>query len=411
MSRWLRLAVKNLTRNTRRTVLSLGAIIAGVAVLIVGRGFLAGLSDNLIRSQIDTVSGHVLARPADYPDEPLAHPVTGAFTLTDAQRAWLDEHTTAWTRRLVFAPTAVHRADGLRVRALGFDPGRDAAVFPRDAWKTTGVLGTTAEQGVTVSGGVARLLDLDVGDALTLQVRTRAGALNALQVPVAGLYSASNPYLDRFGILVPLPLAEELVQAEGYTTHLATRLGDDRPETAAAFAPRLAEQLGEGVEAVTWRTEVEPMLALQRVRQRALDLLVFALLAMSATGIANTILMAAYERTREIGTLRAMGMTRRGVLGMFLLEGALLGTVGGLLGTALGAAIVGWYATHGIDLSEPLERGAGGHIPVSTVLYLAQDVRWLVLAPLFGLGVSVLASIYPARVASRMSPADAVRAP
>jgi ABC-type lipoprotein release transport system permease subunit len=87
---------------------------------------------------------------------------------------------------------------------------------------------------------------------------------------------------------------------------------------------------------VTWVEETQGVRDLQRVRQRGLDLLVVVLLGMSAAGIANTVLMAAYERTREVGTLRAMGMNERAVLALFLAEGTMLGVVGGALGAAAG---------------------------------------------------------------------------
>ena len=105
----------------------------------------------------------------------------------------------------------------------------------------------------------------------------------------------------------------------------------------------------------------------------------------------------------------ALGMTRSQVLQLFLLEGAVLGAVGAALGGLLGMAVVGWYATHGIDLTEAMEKG-GANLPVSATLYLAVDPFWTVAAPAVGVAIAILSSIYPARVASAMPPAEAVRA-
>ena len=129
---------------------------------------------------------------------------------------------------------------------------------------------------------------------------------------------------------------------------------------------------------------------------------------MAASGIANTILMAAWERVREIGTLAALGMTRVQVLHLFLLEGVVLGAVGSALGAMLGLGVVGWYGTHGIDLTDAMEKG-GANLPVSATLYLAISPFWAVAAPLVGVAIAVLSSIYPARVASSLPPAEAVR--
>jgi ABC-type lipoprotein release transport system permease subunit len=368
------------------------------------------------------VSGHVVAQPAGYPISQVKHPVDDLLEITPDRAARLDGLGGIWTRRILFSPTAIHGAASLRVRAIGFDPARDPEVFPRGGWKVAGAAPPTggaagegepsSGEGVWIGTGVARLLELDVGDELVLQVRTMPGALNAERVRVAGVVSSGNPWLDRMGVLVPMARAESLVQAPGRASHVVVRLPQRSEASAQSAADALAAALGPDAEVHTWMAEVEDLVALQRVRQKALNLIVFALLAMAATGIANTILMAAWERVREIGTLQAMGMTRPQVVGLFVAEGALLGLVGAGIGGAGGLAIVGWYGAHGIDLAPALEKGGavGANIPISSMLYLALDPFWAVAAPAMGVAIAVAASVYPARVASALPPAEAVRA-
>jgi putative ABC transport system permease protein len=119
--------------------------------------------------------------------------------------------------------------------------------------------------------------------------------------------------------------------------------------------------------------------------------------------------MAAYERVREIGTLRAMGMTGRGVLALFVVEGALIGLVGGLVGAAVSGAMSRYWSVNGIDLTARLE-SQGTTIPISAMLYLEFSPAMLVYSVLFGVVIAMLASVYPAWVAARMAPAEAVRA-
>ena len=94
-----RIATRNLFRQFRRNVLSMVSIIMGVFVIVAGRGFQNGLNENMIRAQIDSGSGHVMAVPADYPTKGFRQPVADAFPLPDATRTWLDEHTTSCTGR------------------------------------------------------------------------------------------------------------------------------------------------------------------------------------------------------------------------------------------------------------------------------------------------------------------------
>ncbi|MEZ4320927.1 MAG: FtsX-like permease family protein [Myxococcota bacterium] len=401
----LRLAVLNLTRSVRRSVLSMSSVVLGVAVIIVGQGVIAGFEENSIRAAVDGLTGHVQIRPRDYPTEGLAHPIDKLAPVDPALADWLDANTSAWTARTVFVAEAVHGADAMPVRAIGVDPAKDSEVFPRSGWTIDGSEPVSAEDGVLLSTGVARLLELKAGDTVVLQAHTTGGAMNALEVPVAGVFNAGTPMLDRFGVVLARDLARDLLQSGDRTSHVSVRL-DDREQTEA-FAARLTERLPEDREIVTWIDECAPVLAFQAVRQAALNLVVLALMGMSATGIANTVLMAAYERVREIGTLRAMGMTRAGVMQLFVLEGALLGVVGGSLGALLGAAVVLWFEDRGIELPLAL---ATGHLPVSTILYLRFSLAVAAFSALFGLTTAVLASVYPAVVASRPAPAEAVRA-
>lgn len=401
----LRLAVLNLTRSVRRTLLSMSSVILGVAVIILGQGVIGGFEENAIRAAVDGMVGHVMLRPADYPTEGLAHPIDSLRPVDPSVAAWLDAHTQSWTPRTLFVAEAVYQGDAMPVRAIAIDPARDPSVFPRSTWTLDGTEPTSASDGVLLSTGVAQLLELQTGGSMVLQATTIGGSKNAIEVPVAGVFSAGTPMLDRFGVLLTHDLARQLLQTEaGAVSHVASRL-DDRDQTES-FAAQLRERVGADREVVTWIEECAPVLAFQAVRQAALNLVVLALMGMSATGIANTVLMAAYERVREIGTLRAMGMTRAGVMQLFVLEGALLGVVGGLVGAALGSVVVLWYAEHGIELPLAL---ATGHLPVSNMLYLVFDPKVSAYSAVFGLGVAVAASFYPAVIASRPSPAEAVR--
>lgn len=402
----VRLALRNLFRHKRRNTLSAIVVFAGVWALIVGQSFIGGLRENIVRAQEDTISGHVLVRPVDYPAG-MVLPVDDLVTLTAEQRTWLDANTVSWAPRLWFGATAVSGADALRIRVIGIDPVRDEAVFPRTSWKLGGAIPESAADGVLVSRGVAQLLALEPGDRIVLKVRTVAGALNALDLPVAGVFSAGNPLLDMISVFVTADLARDLTRSGDAVSHVGIRLRSR--EQAFDFAPLAQTALGSEVEVVTWREEAADLLRLQDIRQRALNILSTILLLLAGLGIMNTTLMAAYERIREVGTLRAMGMTRPEVLALFVIEGTLVGVLGGVLALGLGAAAVNYWATVGIDLSQAAATQTSS-IPISTMLYTEWNPGHMVWG--FGVGVVIagLAATWPAFVAARMEPAEAVRA-
>ncbi len=403
-----RFAFLNLFRNPRRTALSLVSVVAGVAVYIFGQGAIGGVKENVLRAQIDSVSSHVQMLPADYPTDMMSQPIDGLYEVDSEASSWLDESAEAWTPRVMFSPDAIYKADSLRVKGIGFAP-TDEDVFPRKGWKIAGKVPVTAADGVLVGKGPANLLDIEPGDWITVRARTVSGAINALQIPVAGVVSTGSPIVDSAAILFPWELSNQLIRHGESTSHLHVRLHDR--DTADSYGAELGTRIGEHVQHQTFISETAEIMRLQDLRQRILNFVAFSLLAIAATGIANTILMAAYERFREIGTLQAMGMNRASVIQLFLIEGGYLGVLGGLIGGAIGGSAVYYWSTVGIDLTSMLEStgDVNNNIPFSAMLYFEFRPDVVVFGVLIGLLIALGSSVYPAIVASRMNPADAVR--
>ena len=408
----IKLALRNVLRQKKRSALSTISIICGVAVIIFSRGFVGGIKENIVRAQVDSMSGHVMARQVDYPTAGINHPVDVVVELDEATEQWLDDETVAWTERVIFSPRVVIGQDSMRARGIGFDPDRDEDVFPRTTWEVLGEIPNGPDDGVLVGSSLARLLSLDVGDDVVLETRTHAGALNAMSVPVSGIVRTANPAIDMVGMFLHWDLAQDLVRADDKGTHLALRLRDrdDAPAVAAA----LSEKLGPEIETIGWEEETRPLTEIQDLRQKIFDFFAFSLFAMAATGIANTVLMAAYERIREIGTMRALGMTRGAVVRLFVAEGFVMGIIGAVVGAALAAWGTWHYSVNGIDMTSMIDQaaqqGTYNNIPFTLILFMEFNELYIVVGALFGVAVAVLASIYPAFVASKLPPAEAVKA-
>ena len=184
----------------------------------------------------------------------------------------------------------------------------------------------------------AQILEIEPGGELVFETRTSAGALNALRLRVQGVLRSGNPVIDRVGVFVPRSLQQELVRSDERFSHLAVRLHDRND--AERVARELRRRFGGVAQVRTWQQETESLIELQDLRQGVLDIIALVLMAIAATGIANTVLMAAYERIREIGTLRALGLTRQGVVGLFIAEGLVMGVGEGWPGLPWGPS---WY--------------------------------------------------------------------
>ena len=403
----VRLATRNLFRQAKRNTLSMVSIIFGVFIIIIGSGFALGLNENAIRAQIDSVSGHVLVLPEEYPTSGFRHPVSNAFSIDQDTQNWLDENTKAWTSRIVATPRAIKGYESMRVRLMGMSDN-DEQVFSREIWKIDGEFPKKGKEQILVATKPAQLLGLKLGDVLTLESRTVDGAMNAMRYEVSGIVSTSNPMFDNLGVFMPIETADTLLAANGRVTHVAS-LVDNRDQNQM-FASNIQSKMKKNVVR-TWQQETKELVEIGHLRTKMFNMMGFGLLFMAATGIANTVLMAAFERVAEIGTLRSMGLKKSGVLLMFAIEGLWMGIVGGLIGVVSAGAICAHYSHNGIDMMALIEGKTDqmGNIPISSILYLNFSYDTIIFA--FGAAIitSVLASIYPAYAASKITPSQAVR--
>ena len=131
MSFLLRLAARNLLRNKRRSAISACAVVAGVALSILGMGLVGGLDENVLRAQIDSMSGHVILRPPGLPTDGLTNSLDELEPIPAALSQRLEGQT--WAPRLRFDLRLVVGAEGAQVKGLGYDPARDPQVFSRSS--------------------------------------------------------------------------------------------------------------------------------------------------------------------------------------------------------------------------------------------------------------------------------------
>jgi hypothetical protein len=229
----LRYALRNLLRSTRRTALTMSAIVAGVGVYIVGEGFVSGLSENVVSAATEGTVGHVLARPASYPRRPGQYPIDALLDISSDARAFLDQHTASWTTRTYFTPLAVAGRSSLRVIGIGYDPARDARVFPREHWTIRGHMPEPQAAEVAVSARVAHLLALDLGAPIVLETRTHRGAMNALEVklwmylPTLDRVQKVSGHMLRQGLMGSDVSYEDLMVSRELRTRYAAKLTGD----------------------------------------------------------------------------------------------------------------------------------------------------------------------------------------
>jgi putative ABC transport system permease protein len=407
MSTLWRLALRSLVRNRRRSGITLAAVAVGVAVVVFAHGFGEGLLRMMVRNSLENRLGALQVHHKGWLDSnegaPLKLDLQDPDVLMDKIRAI--PGVVAVTPRIRFGALVGNGTTSSIVMAEAIDAKRELLVCPgRRAEvdeKAGAFIRAEAPRAGIIGAELARSLNVKRGDLVTLQAVGREGAHNALDLEVGGVSKGASSFLEsKRVVLVPLAYAQELLQMHGSATELAVRVDD--LSLIPSIAATMQTALGPDVEVSRW-DEVMPFLrdAVNRlgIVLRGVSAVLFFIVVF---GVVNTMLMNVFERTREIGTLMAVGVRRRQVLALFLFEAAVIGLVGGVIGALVGLAVTWATAARGLALTPPGALFAQVIHPVVRV-DLAMGA---VLVALLG---AVLAAAWPAVKASRMNPVEALR--
>jgi len=408
----MRLALRSLRRHRRRTALTVFAIAAGAGMVVFAWGFGEGLAGWLTHTAVSGRLGALQVHARGYLDTIDANPIALDLAIDDVLPIVRQTPgVKAAAPRLKLAAIISTGKTSSMVQVEAIDPVADRAVCPDRyaSFDAGGPLPAEGARSIVIGAALADSLGVKVGDSVTLMAGTRAGAQNALDFTVAGITRGAAFLESRRVITTRLQDASELVAMPGRTHEIAIALHD--PEQSDAVKAALQTALSSsaassastaGTEVHTWQ-EVSPFLrdgvARIRIILRGVSLVLFIVVVL---GVANTVLMSVFERVREIGTFVALGMKRRAVQRLFMLEALVLGAVGSVIGGGVGSAVVLWLSIRGIDFTPPGNDAAAILYPVlSPALVVGVGVATLLGA--------VFASFFPSRRASRLDPVEALR--
>lgn len=404
----VRIAWRNLGRNRRRTALAFAAIATAELVLVFYEGVLSGYADQLVKSVTGPLVGHAQVHaPGWREDRSMDRFLPGAAAKLAAVRA-LPGVSQANAR--VYAPTLVALGvDGQAGMVVGVDFGAE-----RQRGLLDGVVvpPLPARRGVLVGRLLGEALGAKPGDELALVGQAADGSVAAGLFTVAGLIETEVDLVNRLGLLIDLEDARELLVLPD-AAHELVLVGDD-PQGAAALAERVAALPAlAGTEVLDWRRLAPEFASFTDILWAYSYFILILVFAAAAVGAANTMMMATFERTRELGMLLALGAQPRRIVSLVVTEGMLIGLVGLALGAAAGVALVTVLHRTGLDLS----RLAGGSAESISFVGLRSSMTifpnvlveglWRSLVAV--LVTSLLAALWPAVRAARMQPVEAMR--
>jgi putative ABC transport system permease protein len=425
-----KLAVRNLRRNRRRTAITLVAMVVGVGVMVMLRGFINAQQVAILTNVINGRLGAVQVHRAGYVKNVLTSPLQLDMTDTPQLRDQIlnTPNVVAVAPRIDFgamlstpdkrpAPddgSELPEADQGKTSffmATGIEPVSEGKVTPqRSGLVTKGRMFPSAQDPeLVLNADFAIGLEAALHDAkapmppieqqVALMAGDRDGALNGENVVLGGTFPTFSPGDKRVG-LVPLTVAQRLLRMEGKVTEYGVAV--EPLESADDVAAALKAKLGADYEVHTWNELFPFVKTLMGTQDFIFSIISAVFLAVVLLGIVNSMLMTVLERTREIGTMLAVGMRRRQIVQLFLLEGAVIGAVGATLGLIVGFALVSIAHQKGIPLPSP-----GATVP--SILRPFVSARFMVGAFIgTPLGAAV-ATLWPAYRASLLRPVEALQ--
>lgn len=401
----LRLAARNLWRNRRRTLIALAALVVGSLMVVVLNGFRNGVVDLMTEGMVKAQTGAFQIHRRGFLEAIEVAPLHLSLEDTPGMRSRIlaVPGVADLTPRISFPGMATSGSVSSVAMVMGADPESESRVFPLARRFIAGrsLRDSPLRSGAVLGGGLMKNLKVSQGDTFTLTAQTPRGQSNAVDLQLEGWIPMADPFTGRRLMAIRLSYAQELLRMPGRITEYAVQVKDVRRIDEVAAAVRAT--LGPDYEVHTW-LDLQPLFRdLIRRTLFVLSTVTLVLFAIVVTGIVNVMAMTVYERVREIGTTMALGMRRRRILRLFLAEGGLLGLWGSLAGTGLGWGLVGIAGALGVPFKAP---GTAGTMP----MYPRVSPAFLLLVVATAVLGALLAALYPAWRASRMRPADALRA-
>jgi ABC-type lipoprotein release transport system permease subunit len=406
MGKAVTLAWRNMWRNWRRTAIALVAIVLGMILLLFFDGMIKGSDQAIFGNAVRLYGGNLQVHARGFRAKanrlPLL-PLENADAVIQAARA--QPNVIAATKRIATAGIVSSHGNSMPVAITAIEPAIEAPLSLQAENITQGrFLSDDDGDAILIGQGLAERLEVGLGDRVTLLGRSKNELMRQHTMTIVGIYDLHTPEVEKGTVFIPLIDAQTLYNLRGQATEAAIFLQQVGTEDSEMSV--LQAQL-PSYEVDSWQTlrpEIRQTLDSKLAFTSFIGLVV---LIIAGIGILNLMLMAVFERTREMGVLAALGMKGRQIMGLFLLEGAFIGIVGAVIGCSLGALLIGWVGQVGIDLSSASGMGE--------VMALLGDRLYpsITLADLLSRGVLVIviaaiASLYPAWQASHQEPAQAL---
>lgn len=412
-----KLAFKNLFRHKLRTFVSIIAIAFAVMVVVFARGFVTGMIDSVFSDHIQYNSGHIKIVDKRYHQKqrllPLNYPVDGFNEqgLNKMITAVEDvEGVEMVIPRLKFGAMVSTEKELVTMSGWGVKPDKEIEFTNIEDQLVEGRMVKPGKLEVVMGTALLDKLHRRVGDKITILFNTAFNSLKGATFKIVGRLESGLKILNEIAFYLPLDQAQRLLYMDGQVTELL--LVTPNRGLANEVKPKIKKLLANnGADhkylALAYK-ETSALLPYMEIGKLVYNYIYVLLVILACIVVVNTMIMIVKERTKEIGMMSAMGLESKGILGLFIIEGAIMGLIGSFVGAIGGGFLNGYLANIGISLGSATA-GMSSDVMFTSTVYPASSFGNTIFAFVLGVIIVTLACIIPARKAAKLEPTEAIR--
>ncbi|HLA08130.1 MAG TPA: ABC transporter permease [Anaerolineales bacterium] len=406
MTLYFRLAWRNIWRHRRRTVIIVLAMGLTLALMMFYDGLLDGFNQAIAGNAVRVLGGNIQVHADGYREKVDSNPL---LPLTDdsaiVKAALSQPDVIAASRRIQTGGLVSNREGAFSMSIIGIEPEAEAPVSLIAEHIVDGrYLDPADEDSILIGKGLADALSINVGDRVTMVGSDIHKQNRQRTMTVIGIYDVGIPTIEKGNAYISLSEAQNLFGLRGQSTEVQITLKQVGTEArvVSALTPALP-----GYEVESWENNYPELGTAINRKSIVMDIFSVIIVMIAGIGILNLLLMAIYERTREIGLLGAMGLKPRQIAATFILEGTLIGLVGVFAGIVMGLMINLSLMQVGMDYSQ--FAGITEYMAlISGKVYPTLGVSKLFVRAGTILVIAALAALIPALVAARREPSEAL---
>lgn len=416
MTYLMKIAFKNLFRSKMRTTVSIIAIAFGVMIVVFARGIVVGMIDSVFADHIQYNSGHIKIIDQEYLKKErllsLQYPVDG-FNGDNLDEMIMMlgnlKNVEMVLPRLKFAALVSTEEELVTMSGWGVNPQKELIYTNIGDYLKEGRMVQTGRPEIVMGTALLEKLAARVGDRVTILFNTAFGSLKGVTFEIVGRLETGLKLLNEAVFYLPLDQAQKFLEMDGQVTELLLFLPER--EMVSGVLPEVRELLkregGEHYLALSYR-ETSDLIPLMDLSEVIFNFIYVFLVLLSCIVVINTMIMIIRERTREIGMMAALGLEKKEILSLFLIEGGFMGLIGSLLGALAGYFLTAYLGKVGFDYGQALA-GMDADILLDTMIYPVSSLENTIFAFILGTVIVVLACLVPARRAVKLEPTEAMR--